>query len=944
MTRDELLAIIDQAAREEWEELDLRGEEITELPPEIGRLTALKRLSIGASTPGQRNPLTNLPLEFGQLTSLLSLNLSRNQLTSVPPIICQLPNLKTLDLSRNHLNSMPLEIGQLINLQRLDIGQNQLAEICPEIGRLASLKSLRLHNNRLITLPPEIGQLRNLETLHLGNNKLQSIPAEIEHFACLRVLHLGGNKLTTLPQTIGQIANLEQLYVNANRLTVLCSEIGQLTNLQELYLNSNRLTAVPPEIGKLISLQELYLNDNHLTTIPPEIGQLTNLQRLSLWKNQLTAISPKIGQLTNLQKLSLGNNQFTTLPPEIGQLISLRELYIHDNQLSTLPMALRRLVNLKKLHLYGNALPIPSELLGDEEFPSHPPFIIFDAYFQSSRPLAEAKLLLVGEGSVGKTSLVERLLRNRLPSDKGKTIGVDIHTWVVESEKLRLENEELAGPDTRHNTQDVIRLNVWDFGGQEIYHTTHQFFLTHRSLYLIVLESRKDESANRLEYWLRHVQSFAGDAPIIIVVNKSDQHRMVLDERGLMLKYPAIQAIIHISCMTGEGIPQLRQVIETALATMPHINDWIPLTWFAVKEKLADLDKDYLPYESFVELCMAEGIEHEAAQRTLARFLHDLGTALNFQDDRRLAGTNVLNPEWVTGGIYHILNASFLQGQGILRLRDLDKILNIKRYPRHKQPFLLDIMHKFELCVPMGDGRRYLIPGLLPKERPDFDWPSTATIDLEYRYAILPATVLSRLMVRLHHHTWSGSEGQPIRWRNGLVLARDGCRALVVADPTAARLTIALDGPIPHRRQLLSAVRTELAEIHASFAKLEAEEWVPIPDKPGAAIQYRALLNLEARGIFTHYDPGNDVEIDVRALLDGIETQAERDVRTLVHKLIQQFDVAELRHLAFELQVDHEDLPSETKMDLARELVLHCQRRGRLAELQRVVGEKRPFL
>ena len=46
MTREELLAIIDQAAREGWTELDLRGKEITELPPEIGRLTT----SLSAAT------------------------------------------------------------------------------------------------------------------------------------------------------------------------------------------------------------------------------------------------------------------------------------------------------------------------------------------------------------------------------------------------------------------------------------------------------------------------------------------------------------------------------------------------------------------------------------------------------------------------------------------------------------------------------------------------------------------------------------------------------------------------------------------------------------------------------------------------------------------------------------------------------------------------------
>jgi internalin A len=47
MTREELLEIIGRAEREGWTELDLRDEEIRELPPEIGRLTQLEKLSIG---------------------------------------------------------------------------------------------------------------------------------------------------------------------------------------------------------------------------------------------------------------------------------------------------------------------------------------------------------------------------------------------------------------------------------------------------------------------------------------------------------------------------------------------------------------------------------------------------------------------------------------------------------------------------------------------------------------------------------------------------------------------------------------------------------------------------------------------------------------------------------------------------------------------------------
>ena len=44
MTREELLAIIEQARREKWEELDLSSKGITELPPKIGQLKNLKKL------------------------------------------------------------------------------------------------------------------------------------------------------------------------------------------------------------------------------------------------------------------------------------------------------------------------------------------------------------------------------------------------------------------------------------------------------------------------------------------------------------------------------------------------------------------------------------------------------------------------------------------------------------------------------------------------------------------------------------------------------------------------------------------------------------------------------------------------------------------------------------------------------------------------------------
>jgi internalin A len=933
--------------------LDLRGNQLTSVPLEIGRLTGLTGLHLS------ENPLTAVPPEIGRLTGLTELVLGDNLLTTVPPEIAQLTSLTALDLRGNQLTSVPPEIGQLTSLTVLDLSGNQLTAVPPEIGRLTSLTSLDLRDNQLTAMPPEIGRLTGLTGLHLSFNQLTAVPPEIGRLTGLTELDLSDNRLTTVPPEIGQLTSLTALHLWNNQLTAVPPAIGQLTGLTALHLWNNQLTAVPPAIGQLTGLTSLPLSGNQLTALPPEIGQLTGLASLDLGGNQLTALPPEIGQLTALTSLTLGHNWLTVLPPEIGQLTgltsldlggnhftavppaivhltSLTSLDLNGNQLTLLPPPLRCLTKLRELHLYDNHLPLPPELLGEKRKPGTPQAIL-DAYFQASQPLREAKLLLVGEGDVGKTAIIARLLYNRFSDTRSKTVGVDIHRWEMES-------EQLAGTDASGSDQRPLQINIWDFGGQEIYHATHQFFLTHRSLYLLVLDATQDEAANRLNYWLRHIQNFAGEAPILLVVNKTDLHRLALDERGLMLTYPAIRAVLHVSCKSGDGLFTLRQAIEEALAVLPHINDWIPVAWFAVKEKLAALGKDFLPYESYEDLCEAEGITYEAAQRTLAQFLHDLGAALHFHDDRRLAGTHVLNPEWVTGGIYAILNEPALQERGILRLDELDAILDRRRYPAHKHPFLLDIMGKFELAAPLADGQHYLIPGLLPKERPTFGWPTDAPVALEYRYAILPAAILSRLMVRLHHHIWQPEHGQPVRWRNGLGVARDGCRALIVADPEAARLTIALDGPAPHRRHLLAAIRAQLDEIHASFAKLEAKEWVPLSDRPGAAIPYRALLNLEARRIFTHYDPTHDVEIDVRALLDGIESAEERDIRPLVRTLQERFSKAELRQLAFEVLVDHEDLPGETKTDLARELALRCRRHGRLAELERMVGKERPLL
>jgi internalin A len=180
----------------------------------------------------------------------------------------------------------------------------------------------------------------------------------------------------------------------------------------------------------------------------------------------------------------------------------------------------------------------------------------------------------VGRGGVGKTSLVNRLLRNRFNKSEKKTEGIQITEW-----PLRL-----------NQTEDV-RLNIWDFGGQEIMHATHQFFLTKRSLYLLVLNGREGGEDVDAEYWLKLIESFGGGSPVIVVLNKIKEHPFDLNRRALQQKYPAIRAFIATDCRDRTGIKELHKIIEQETNRLEHLRDAFPARWIEIKNKLAGMKK-----------------------------------------------------------------------------------------------------------------------------------------------------------------------------------------------------------------------------------------------------------------------------------------------------------------------------------------------------------------
>ncbi|HEU0293259.1 MAG TPA: COR domain-containing protein [Anaerolineales bacterium] len=771
-----------------------------------------------------------------------------------------------LDLSKNRISTLPPEIGQLENLSVLDVSQTGLLEVPPEIGSLRNLRILKLSKNQLSSLPTEIGQLTHLISLDLTHNQL-----------------------TTLPSEFGQLVELQELALNDNQLRILPDQIGRLISLRRVNLGNevsgNQLTALPATVGNLINLEQLEIDNNSLTALPPEIKYLSVLHSLGISRNQLTFIPSEVGSLIGLRSLRLSFNQLTKVPHELGKLLNLQELWLNSNKISTLPLELTHIPYLKTLDLTNNPLPIPPEILSRVANP----VAIFVYYFGlekiTKKRINQAKLLILGQGSVGKTSLVQRILHSTFDQNQTKTEGISINQWQVEGSQKRDSNSPISNSPVS-SLESSIRLNIWDFGGQEIMHATHQFFLTKRSLYLLVLDARLTQEENRVEYWLKIIQSFGGESPVLIVGNKTDQHPLDIDRTGLQKKYPNIVGILETSAATGAGIDALKAEIARQLDTLPHVRDLLPETWFTVKSKLEELgrDKNFITQDEYLGLCATNEVTDETSQHTLISFLHDLGVVLHFQDDPRLEALGILNPQWVTNGVYKILNSHELfQNQGTLTLPLLNKILNLPEYPSNKRLFIVDMMKKFELCYDIEPDKSFLIPDLLPKDEPfTGDWDGA--LAFQFHYNVLPSSIISRFIVRMNafvHKTV---------WRSGVVLKSGGNTALVKADTEDRKICLWVTGGENTRRDFLSAIRMEFDAIHKTIAKIEATEKVPLPSQPGVVpVDYEFLLRLERDNRSTFpVQAGNDIlDVDVKELLDGIrpsKNQAKKVFISYAHK------------------------------------------------------------
>ncbi|MEL6160447.1 MAG: COR domain-containing protein [Cyanobacteria bacterium J06627_32] len=793
----------------------------TEAKRRIAKALKTNDLSLDLSNLG----LTDVPSEIRQLTHINRLDLSQNKLTSVPPELGQLTQLTILSLYQNQLTSVPPELGQLTQLTILSLYQNQLTSVPPELGQLSNLSRLYLYQNQLTNVPPELGQLTQLTRLYLSQNQLTNVPPQLGNLIGLKWLSLHQNRLTGVPPELGQLIDLPELSLHQNLLTDVPPELGQLTNLSRLDLSQNKLTDVPSELGQLANLSWLDLSQNKLTDVPPELGQLANLSRLDLSQNKLTDVPSELGQLANLSRLDLSQNRLGNLSTQLFQLAKLTELYLDQNQLTSLPPELWQLDSLLVLDLDQNP-----------DLSSPPPEVLKQGtqailtYLREqhteNQPQWLSKLLIVGEGGVGKTSLLRALMDEPFQSEQATTHGIEIKPL------------PLAHP-AEINVN--MTLNTWDFGGQEIYHATHQFFLTNRSLFLLVFNARIGFEQSKLIYWLKTIRANAPESPIVLVATYTDERDADLPFTDIKEQFPKIAAFHEVSNKTGKGIHSLKTTIAQTAADLPLMGESWPVTWLKFANSLrGDTKKEITPRRFFMQMTKA-GIS-DASKSVLANWLHELGDILFFQEDVSINDLVILKPQWVTEYISRVLEAKeVIASNGIFTKQCMEEIWHDLDPDIRK--FFLRLMERFDLSYrTLGNLDISLVVERLPFEQPNFQerWDAKKQeanckeISMKFQLSEMLPGIPTWFIARQHRFTIEQGERRGIHWRTGVLFQDRGQKHLALVRTLRDEITnvnhlhLTVRGPIPHN--FFDVLREGLELTLRRYPGLNITRLLPCPD------------------------------------------------------------------------------------------------------------------
>ena len=607
-------------------------------------------------------------------------------------------------------------------------------------------------------------------------------------------LDLSHNEITALPSEICHLESVVHCILSRNSIAEIPAETSRLKSLVFLDLSHNAISHVPSELGALPKLTHLLLGNNSLQSIVPELMHgaasiCQTLKELDLSYNHITHLPGTISNLRSLIKLNLNNNKLAEVFNGIAKLCeagTLQSCNLSHNELETLPPALSEFSD--RINIVGNP------------FVQFPPEIVARGTNSVWNYLADLlsghqicnriKLMFVGQGNVGKTTLLKTLLRGGKVDTKNKVMGF------VTGKGVRKQTDGVEVEDWA--PEEDLTFSTWDFAGQEVYYNTHQFFLSQRSLYLVVFSMASPLQETNVLTWLNSLQVRAPGVSVLLIGTHADKKLSSVGETSdkiqvainkwnkLYRKDMRIQIVkpeksvgsifFPVSSITkhNNGLSELRDALIKAARAQPCMKEHVPKLYLSlldmIKRKRAELGQQQ-PFVDWNTLRSWGVIPDDKTLRRACRLLHDWGDIVSFQDEKALSDLVILDPNWLTQFMTTIVNATSSESNALISPQSLPQLW--KTYPSSLFPALSKMLEKFEVWVKLSSGE-YLVPCLLQGQpvRNSFDAngpqgrPDSHTTGRVYLIPFCPHGFFSHLLIRI----WSFCKVDEY-WSTGAVVS-----------------------------------------------------------------------------------------------------------------------------------------------------------------------------
>uniref|UniRef100_UPI00405777CA COR domain-containing protein n=1 Tax=Candidatus Electronema sp. TaxID=2698783 RepID=UPI00405777CA len=561
-----------------------------------------------------------------------------------------------------------------------------------------------------------------------------------------------------------------------------------------LVINNCTVTELPEIDRPLTEVQGIHFCNNQLTKFPESLRKLTKLQNINIISNRLTVLPEWLGQLRELRRLNLSQNKLTDLPRFILNLTQLQELKLDENPLNPeLAAAYAQGLDAVKAYLRAKA---------------------------DSITLNEAKLILIGEGEVGKSCLLGALRGDPWEEGRPTTHGIEIKSVLL----------------TDSESGKELTLNGWDFGGQRVYRPTHQLFFSAPAVYLVVWKPREGPQQGCVQEWIQLIKRREPDAKILVIATHGGpkQRQPDIDRQELwdMFGKETVLDFFFVESKPDaadgrRGIEKLKQRIAEVAVSLPEVGRSVPKSFQEVRQDLRDIGKPFLPLEQVLSVCRDRKMDDETAKLFIT-ISHRLGHLIHYEHDKALHNLVVLKPDWLATAISFVLDDEETRSrQGLVRLSRLSQLWNDPgreeefRYPAELHQVFLALMGKFDLSYRAAepgaqneDDPLSLIAQLVrdtrPAERLAQEWPQQPGAgDIEQRQicrivddkgqSANAEGLFYQLIVRLHKYSLGRADHRAsVHWQRGLLLDDDyNGRALLEHKGNDIHLTVR--APYPER-------------------------------------------------------------------------------------------------------------------------------------------------